>query len=175
MADRVDTSALPLTQPHHAPIFDTGPHPEPLSALASVGLLDEASYFTSDFEQTPLPSLAERSGPLAVNAAPATVAGQFHHIKWWRLGLVLAGTWVIAVAIGLAMYYRWFHAVDKTWPDFMVLVYVVACMVAALLIGMSDRAPMSSVLSIAVMSAPFGSGCGAAALYGMYVFGWVAP
>ena len=28
--DRLDTGALPVTEPHPAPIFDTGPHPEPI-------------------------------------------------------------------------------------------------------------------------------------------------
>ncbi|MBI3806119.1 MAG: universal stress protein [Nitrospirae bacterium] len=47
--------------------------------------------------------------------------------------------WFAAAAIGLAMYYRWFHAVDKTWPDFVVLVYVVVCMVAALIVSMAEQ------------------------------------
>jgi hypothetical protein len=175
VADRIDTAALPMTEPHHAPIFDTGPHPDPLSALASVGVLDEVSYFTSDFTDTPEPAGTGPSGPLPVTIAPVSVPGQFHFIKWWRFALMLAGVWVIAAAIGLAMYYRWFHAVDKTWPDFMVLAYVIVCMVAALLVGMAERTAMASALSIAVMSAPFASGCGAAALYGMYVFGWITP
>ena len=28
-----DKTSLPSTEPHHAPIFDTGPHPDPLKPL----------------------------------------------------------------------------------------------------------------------------------------------
>ena len=30
MSEATDTGSLPMTEPHMAPIFDTGPHPVPL-------------------------------------------------------------------------------------------------------------------------------------------------
>ena len=36
MPDRLDTGALPVTEPHPSPIFDTGPHPDPLAALGGL-------------------------------------------------------------------------------------------------------------------------------------------
>lgn len=167
MPERLDTGALPVTEPHPSPIFDTGPHPDPLMALGGVGVLDDRSEsFDAELSSArPLPE------PVAGAVAP----GPYPRLKWWRFVLVLAGVWVVAAALGLAIYYRWFHAVDKTWPDFLVLVYVVACSVAALLIALAERTPVVSALSIGIISAPFASGCAAAALYGSYAFGWLAP
>jgi hypothetical protein len=167
--ERLDTGALPVTEPHPSPIFDTGPHPDALAALGGVGVLDDSlDFFDVDPGQP-----ASRSLPEPVSAVIAPIP--YQRLKWWRLVLILAGVWVVAAALGLAMYYRWFHAVDKTWPDFVVLVYVVACAVAALLIALRERTPVVSALSIGIMTAPFASGCAAAALYGAYAFGWLTP
>ncbi len=46
---------------------------------------------------------------------------------------------------------------------------------AGLLIALRERTPVLAALSIGIMSAPFASGCAAAALYGSYAFGWLAP
>jgi hypothetical protein len=174
--DRLDTGAMPVTEPHPSPIFDTGPHPDALSALGAVGLLDdigdEIDIFAADLPG-PAPVPGPRRSPEPVGSAVAP--DPHERLKWGRFALVLSGVWVVAGALGLAMYFRWFHAIDKTWPDFLVLVYVVACTVAALLIALGERTPVVSALSVAVMSAPFASGCWAAALYGAYVFGWLTP
>jgi len=50
----------------------------------------------------------------------------------------------------------------------MVLVYVVACVVAAVMLAMVQGRPLISALSIAVMSGPFASAAAAAPLYGYY-------
>jgi len=181
VADRVDTGALPLTQPHPSPIFDTGPHPDPLG-LAGIALVDPPQLGTPpppvEFSRDDYPAYAAApiSGPVHIPAQPIAVPAQLVSLKRWKLVVVLLGIWVSAAAIGLAMYYRWFHAVDKTWPDFVVLVYVVACMVAGLIVSMSAEArPTRAAVAIGVMSAPFISGCAAAVLLGMYVFGWITP
>ncbi len=114
MPERLDTGALPVTEPHPSPIFDTGPHPDPLMALGGVGVLDDPSQ-SFDAELS-------AARPLPEPVAGAVVPGPYPRLKWWRFVLVLAGVWVVAAALGLALYYRWFHAVDKTWPDFLVLV-----------------------------------------------------
>ena len=169
MPERLDTGALPVTEPHPSPIFDTGPHPDPLVSLGGVGVLDDPLDYLASADGRP----ESRSMPEPVSAVIAP--SPYQRLTWWRFALVLAGVWVVAAALGLAMYYRWFHAVDKTWPDFVVLVYIVACAVAALLIALRERAPVVSALSIGIMSAPFASGCAAAALYGAYAFGWLSP
>ncbi|MBI3216252.1 MAG: hypothetical protein HYZ38_20745 [Mycobacterium sp.] len=173
-----DTGEMPLTQPHHAPIFDTGPHPNPLPhAAVAIDDYPDSDPFAGLGDDPPPMSADPQaiSGPLPVLAQPVVVPSQFVAVKRWKfVGLTLV-IWFAAAAIGLAMYYRWFHAVDKTWPDFVVLVYVVVCMVAALIVSMAEQKPARSALAIGIMSAPFVSGCAAAVLYGGYVFGWVTP
>ncbi len=166
-----DTASLPLTEPHHAPIFDTGPHPAPLGGgdvLVDEGPRPEA------VDSGPQDAL-EISEPIPVPVPPVVVPGQYLYVKWWKLLLVTSGVWAVAGAVGLGFFYWWFHAMDKTWPDFSVLVYVIACVVAALLLSMAEQKPRLAMASIAVLTAPFASGAAAAALYGMYVFGWLTP
>jgi hypothetical protein len=82
--------------------------------------------------------------------------------------LVLSPVWVAAAAAGVGFYYWWFHSMDKTWPVFVVLVFVIGCMVAALLLAMAGRRPLIAALAIALMSAPFAAGVGALPVYGTY-------
>jgi hypothetical protein len=180
MLDGVDTDSLPLTEPHPAPIFDTGPHPDPLvsyhsdvfgypppvasASLASLG---------GDAEPNGEPGSAIVSKPLPIPVPPVAVPGQFQFVKRWKFALVLAGVWVAAGAVGAGLYYWWFHSFDKTWPDVGVLCYVIACIVVALLVSMAESKPMVSSLAVGIISAPYASGCAAAALYGAYAFGWV--
>jgi hypothetical protein len=51
---------------------------------------------------------------------------------------------------------------------FVVLVYVVACVVGAVMLAMVQGRPVISALSVAVMSGPFASVAAAACLYGYY-------
>ncbi|HEX5142964.1 MAG TPA: hypothetical protein VFW21_03755 [Mycobacterium sp.] len=177
VAEHLDTASLPITEAHPAPGFDTGPHPDALAALGAVGLLEDVDDFTPDLGPDPdKPADATAHvRPMPMPVAPHVAPSQYQYVKRWRLALVLAGVWVIAAALGLAMFYRWFHAVDKTWPDFLVLVYVMACTVAALLVVLRERTPLTTVLGIGIMSAPFASGCAAAVLYGAYAFHWLTP
>jgi hypothetical protein len=170
---------MPLTEPHPAPIFDTGPHPEPLHSSVDVLELDEHAPDVLDLTEPEAPSppeLPARSAePIAVPAQPTAVPGQYLQVKWWKFVLVTLGVWTAAAVVGVGLYYWWFHSVDKTWTDYTVLMYVLVCMVVALIVSMVENRPMVSATAIAVMSAPYASGCAAAALYGMYVFGWIAP
>ena len=97
-----------------------------------------------------------------------TVPGRYQYLKWWKLALVILGVWIAAAEVGLSLFYWWFHTADKTAAAFMVLVYVVACVVAGVMLAMVQGRPMISALSIAVMSGPFASAAAAAPLYGYY-------
>ena len=178
----VDTGALPMTEPHPAPFFDTGPHPEPL-----------VSYDADEFDFTPpadsvpfrrLPpttdvhvdlSSAVTSRPLPKPAHPVAVPGQLQFVKRWKFALVVAGVWIAAEAIGAGLYFWWFQSIDKTWPDACVLFYVIVCVVgrAARLDGRNQADGVGA--GSGLMVAPFASACGAAVLYGAYAFGWISP
>lgn len=184
--ERVDTGALPMTEPHSAPFFDTGPHPDPLvfydsDALEFVDYTPPADAVSDQFAR-PSDSgmhmkLSSVVSPvrLPAPAHPVAVPGQFQFVKRWKYALLMVGVWIAAAAIGLGMYYWWFHSVDKTWPDAGVLLYVIVCVVAALLVAMTETKPMLTVLALGIMMSPFASACGAASLYGAYAFGWVVP
>jgi len=101
-------------------------------------------------------------------AAPVQVPGRYLYLKWWKFVLVLLGVWFVAGLIGLSLYYWWYHTVDKTAPVFVVLVYVVACTVGGLLLSMVQGRPLTTALSIAVMTGPFASVAAAAPLYGYF-------
>ncbi len=162
----MDTGAMPLTEPHPAPIFDTGPHPEPLHG----SVLTEDPPSVEAYWDEP-----EESGPLPVAVPPTVVPGQYSYVKWWKFVLLTFGVWAVAGAVGAGLYYWWFHAADKTWTNFTVLIFVMVCVVVALLLSMVEHRPTVSVIAIGAMTAPFAAGAAAAALYGMYVFGWIAP
>lgn len=99
-------------------------------------------------------------------AMPVVVPGRYQYVKWWKLLLVLVGVWVGAAEVGLSLFYWWYHTIDKTLVVFVVLVYVVACVVVALMLSMVSGRPLISALSLAVMSGPFASVAAAAPLYG---------
>ena len=81
---------------------------------------------------------------------------------------VVAAVWFVAAAIGLGLYYWWFNSINKTPAVFIVLVYLVICIVAALIAAMVQDKPSLSALAIALMSAPFASTVAASVLYGVY-------
>jgi hypothetical protein len=114
---------------------------------------------------------AETPDTPSADAAPVpsvTVPGRYQYLKWWKLVLVILGVWIAAAEVGLSLFYWWFHTIDKSAAAFMVLVYVVACVVAGVMLAMVHGRPLISALSIAVMSGPFASAAAAAPLYGYY-------
>lgn len=171
--DVVDTGSLPMTEPHHAPIFDTGPHPQPLG------------YAFDDADSEPLRGLGEpRHVDLDAAIAavhmpmviPATAApGRSAFVKRWQLAATLVAMWCAGAASGFGMFYWWFHTPDKTWVEFATLLFVVICVVAGLLIAMVEDRPVLSAAALGAVSAPCAAGCGAAVLYGAYVFSWISP
>lgn len=114
-------------------------------------------------ETAPHPPPTFDAGPQPVAIPDTTV-----YLKRWTLVLVLVGTWLVADAVGLGLFYWWFHSLDKTPAVFVVLLYVVACSVAGLLTAMTAHKPLVSAAAVAVMSAPFASAAAASALYGAY-------
>lgn len=196
MSDRADTGSFPMTEPHEAPIFDTGPHPVPMAAREEARRAHRNPWFDSTYVPAHAEPVADIFAPtdllvaqrepetvkeqvkeqaVAAPAHPVAVPGQYQFLKAWKLITVLLGVWVAAGAIGLGLYYWWFLAPDKTWTEVSVLMYVIVCGVAALLVSLPDQRPVLSATSIAVLTAPFASGVGAAALYGMFAFGWLSP
>lgn len=97
-----------------------------------------------------------------------TVPGRYVYLKWWKLALVLLGVWLVAAEVGLGLFYWWYHSPDKTPAGFAALVYVVACIVAGVMLAMVPGKPLVSALSVAVMSGPFAAVAAAAPLYGYY-------
>lgn len=147
--DRTDTGALAQTEPHSAPIFDTGPHPQPLPPLEvkrAVAVIDP--------------------DPRAVPPASLSVQSRYRFLKWWKLAAVLVAVWIPAAGVGVAMFSWWFSLADKTPAVLAVLVYVVVCTVCGLILAMAGERPLFSALAIAVLSAVFASAVAAAPLYG---------
>src|SRR5690554_3947512 len=89
---RLDTGSMPLTEPHPAPIFDTGPHPQPLSlwggpeeSAATEAELDDAARDIADDDSS---DLDDRSEPVPVPAQPTVVPGQLIAVKRWKFILL---------------------------------------------------------------------------------------
>ena len=97
-----------------------------------------------------------------------TVVDEAPHLKRWTFALVLVPVWIVAAIVGLALSLWWYHSIDKTPALFVVLVYLVACTVAAVLTAMVQNKPLVSALAIALVSAPFASTAAASVLYGIY-------
>ena len=106
--------------------------------------------------------------PLPPPVQPVTVPGRYYYLKWWKFVLVLAGVWIVAAAVGVALFSWWYHSNDKTPALFVVLVYTVASIVGALMLAMIPGRPLLSALAIALSSAVFVSLAAAAPLYGHY-------
>jgi hypothetical protein len=138
---------------------DTGEHPavsEPEPAAAPAGA-------------TPTPEAGEQEPPEPAGPVqPINVPGRYLYLKWWKLALVLLGVWSAAAVIGLGLFYWWYHSADKTAALFVVLVYVVACIVGGVMLAMTEGRPLVSALSVAMMSGPFAALVAAAPLYGYY-------
>jgi hypothetical protein len=118
----------------------------------------ELPVVTEEAPSEPLPAPAER----------VVVPGAYQFLKRWTFVLVVAGVWIVSGAIGVGLYYWWFHSVDKTPPVFVVLIYLVVCTVASLITAMVQDKPLASAASIGLMSAPFAAVGAAAVLHGIY-------
>jgi hypothetical protein len=123
---------------------------------------------TADNEESKPKDEPDRESESESSAAPVAVPGRYQYLKWWKLLLVLLGVWLAAAEVGLSLFYWWYHTVDKAAAVYMVLVYIVTCVVAGVILAMLQGRPMMSALALAVMSGPFASVAAAAPLYGYY-------
>ena len=150
---------MPETQHDTLP----GEHTEPYLPTFDTGEFPSAADPVS-----PLVAELEPTGPIPVSAQSEVVPGTYQHLKRWTFVLVVAAVWIVAAAIGVGLYYWWFHALDKTPPVFLVLIFLMVCSVGSVLTAMVNDKPIVSVLAIALMSAPLAALGGAAVLYGTY-------
>lgn len=139
---------------------DTGEHPAVKGPDPDT--VEDAAVTT--IPDTAGPERAEPVGPVQ----PVNVPGRYLYLKWWKLALVLLGVWAAAAVIGLGLFYWWYHSVDKTAALFVVLVYVVVCIVGGVMLAMTQGRPLISALSVAMMSGPFAALVAAAPLDGYY-------
>lgn len=169
MPESTDTGALPMTEPHMAPIFDTGPHPAPLPEdTQDTEDTGEPDAYEPEPETEPDDAVSKSPSTPARPPKPVVVAGQYRFLKWWQLALVLLGVWIPAAGIGLGLFAWWYSAADKTPAVYVVLVYAAVCVVAGLIVAMVGEKPLASAVAIALMSAVFASAVAAAPLYGHY-------
>jgi hypothetical protein len=152
LPDQEDRDTLPgdQTEPHPAPAADTG-----------------------DLEAAPEPDdppaeAVEAAEPVAVPAEPVAIPGAIPSLKRWTFVLIVDAVWIVAAAIGVGLYYWWYHSLDKTPAVFVVLVFLVVCAVGGLLAAMVPNKPLISALAIGLVSAPFAATAGAAVLHGLY-------
>lgn len=176
-----DTSTSGEPTSPYLPTFDTGSFgafdPVPVAQPAARA----ESTLTLERDDEPLAyqalDTATGSQPTVVPPAqPLVVPGSYPFLKRWVFVLMVAAVWLVAAPIGAALYYWWVGDLDpdKMWPVYGTLIYLVVCTVVSLLVAMVQNRPVVSALAIALMSAPLASTAGAAALYGAYVFGWIA-
>lgn len=158
----------PETGPDAAPIFDTGPHPQPLPTAWSADPGWPAA--TADSGPIPPPAPPPAQPTAQPTVVPATAAGDpgRHDLRRWKLALALLAVWLPAAGVGLALFSWWHSLIDKTPAVYLTLVYVVGCAVVALLLAMVADRPLVSAFAVAVMSAVFASAVAAAPLYGHY-------
>ena len=159
------------THRHRAPL---GWHPpriaqESNDADPGPQLDDPTSPFTPTFTGE-LPAVADEapSEPLPAPADQIDERSDEPYLKRWTFVFVVATVWIVAAAVGLGLFYWWFHSINKTPAVFIVLVYLVMCTVAALIAAMVGGKPLISALGIALLSAPFASTAAGAVLYGVY-------
>jgi hypothetical protein len=176
LATSSEPDAEPESQPHAEPDAEPSQEahpPEPLATSSEPQSEPESKPDTepdSDEESEPESEeeQAAPSEPLPAPAQPVMVPGQYDYLKRWRFVLVMIGVWILALPIGLGLYYWWYHSIDKTPAVFVVMVYVVVCTVCGLLTAMVDHKPLVSAVAIALLSAPFWSVAAAAVLHGVY-------
>jgi hypothetical protein len=178
----------PNTEPHPAPIFDTGPHPNPLRAEGPEPLPAEEPapqefsapepFSEPELFSEPEPIFSDPADtdavPRSVPAQPVVVPGSYQFVSRWRFTLILIGVWVLSAAAGLGLYHWWYSALDKTVPVAGILGYLIACMVASLLVSLVPDRPRVTALAIVLMAAPLAATAAAAILHGAYYFEWIA-
>ena len=162
--EAADTGALPATEPHPAPIFDTGPFPEPLPA--SSGSVWSRPAPGAEPPAPAAPSAGDEPRP--AGAGPVAVPAQHRFLKRWQLLVALLAVWIPAAAIGLGLFSWWYTLAEKTPAVFVVFVYVTGCAAAGLLLATVRGRPLVSAFAIAALSAVFASAMAAAPLYGHY-------
>jgi hypothetical protein len=169
------------------PDDDRGSHPRTEAFVPDFDDTGEQSVpFVPNFDDTgsqPIPQSKEEpetpaaeedsekdleTEPSGAPVQSVTVPGRYQYLKWWKLVLVILGVWIATGEVGLSLFYWWYHTIDKTPAVFMVLVYVVICVVGGVMLAMVQGRPIISALSLAVMSGPFASVVAAAPLYGYY-------
>ena len=158
------------THRHRAPL---GWHPPRITPESNGDGETPSEEPTSPFTPTftgQLPTLTDEppSEPLPAPAQQPVAPSEDQYLKRWTFVFVVAAVWFVAAAIGLGLYYWWFNSINKTPAVFIVLVYLVMCIVAALIAAMVPDKPSMSALAIALMSAPFASMVAASVLYGVY-------
>jgi hypothetical protein len=160
-----ESESHPRTEAFVPDFDDTGSQPIPQS-----GTDTEKSEPPAPKEEaeTPSPTAEEETEPSGAPVQSVTVPGRYQYLKWWKLVLVILGVWVATGEVGLSLFYWWYHTIDKTPAIFMVLVYVVVCVVGGVMLAMVQGRPLITALSLAVMSGPFASVAAAAPLYGYY-------
>ena len=181
-------SLAPTTEPHHSPIFDTGPHPDPLQAPGAELPVDSPVDSPVDVEDSAPQAFSELENvdtgaflravtghvPVVVPAQPVVLPGTFQFVKRWKFALMVAGVWVVSAAAGLGFYYWWYSALNKTVPVLGILIYLAVCMVASVLVSLIPNRPQVTGLAVALMAAPLASTAAAAILHGAYYFEWIA-
>ncbi|NBP77953.1 MAG: hypothetical protein EBU62_10720 [Proteobacteria bacterium] len=173
-------SLAPNTEAHPSPIFDTGPHPDPLNSVQAEPEIaaEPASQAFSELESTDtdafLRAVTAHVEPVAVPAQSVVVPGTFQFVKRWKFALIVLGVWVVSAAAGLGFYFWWYSALDKTMPVLGILLYLVVCMVASVLVSLVPNRPQLTALAVALMAAPLASTAAAAILHGAYYFEWIA-
>jgi hypothetical protein len=138
------------------------------------------SWDTGEFDAQPDPADAAPSEPSPasgsshqpVPAPPVVVPGNYQYLKRWHFVLVVACIWAVAAAAGWGLYYWWYHSIDKTASEFVVLVFLILCTVVGLLVAMVPNRPIASAVAIAFTSAPLAATAGAAVLHGLYFCEW---
>jgi hypothetical protein len=177
-----DKTSLPSTEPHHAPIFDTGPHPAALKGLTdepeaeisgpSIAFSELENFDTDAFLHPVNGSL--HAEPVVVPPAVTATTGSYQFVKRWQFVFIVAAVWVLAAATGLGFYFWWYTSLNKTPAVFFVLIYLIFCSVGSMLVSMVPNRPPVTALAIALMSAPLASVATAALLHGAYYFEWIA-
>ena len=182
----VEKTSSPSTEPHYAPVFDTGPHPGPLRPLDGGGepepkkqphpsepqAFSQLENFDTDAFMQPLSGFLHAE-PTLVPPAQAAVDDSYLSVKRWHFVFIVAAVWVRAAAGGLGFYFWWYTSLHKTPAVFGVLMYLIVCAVAGMLVSMVPNRPSVTTLSIALMSAPLASMAAAAVLHGAYYFEWI--
>ena len=166
---------MPEQQDRETPTGEqTAPHPPPTLDTGDFAAQPQPQAEAPPWKPPSVTEEAPPSEPLGIGAHPVVVAGSYQYLKRWTFVLVVVGVWIAAAAIGLGLYYWWYNSIDKTPAVFVVMVYIIVCAVGSLVIAMVANKPLMTALAIALMSAPLASTGAAAALYGAYVFGWIA-